>query len=428
VGRASGRDEAAVASAGEAPANAGSSVVVNPDQTVLPKSFTMAAWVPSRSTGRRALRLFGIGIAYFVCAKIGLALASIHPSSTPIWPATGLALAAVLVCGYRVWPAVFVAAWLANATTAGSIYTSSGIAVGNTLESVVGAYLINRWSDGLRSFDTPAGIARFALICLAASTPVSATLGVGSLSLAGYLEPEHIAYTWMTWWLGDLAGAVVITPVLMLWAMSRPSTLRGDELLETGLVLAGAMAVGVIAFSPLIEETVSRGPLGFLAILPLMWAALRRGQRDTATVALVLSCFAVWGTMSGGGPFARETLNESLLLLLMFMISTSVPTLALSADVAVRKATERSLRAARKELDQIVQERTEALEETRQELHQAQKMDALGQLTGGIAHDFNNVLTVITNSIEMVRASASEDVENRERLAGRCRQPGMAPP
>src|SRR5262245_27557520 len=80
----------------------------------------------------------------------------------------------------------------------------------------------------------------------------------------------------------------------------------------------------------------SRSLLAFLTTLPLMWAALRRNQRDTATIAL-LSCFAVWGTISNAGPLVRSSLNESFLLLLAFMISVSVPSLALSADVAVRR-------------------------------------------------------------------------------------------
>ncbi|MGY4496725.1 hypothetical protein ACVWYH_000652 [Bradyrhizobium sp. GM24.11] len=92
--------------------------------------------------------LVAIGAIYFALAKGGLALASIHPSATPIWPPTGVALAAVLLRGYRIWPAIFTAAMVANATTAGSVATSMGIATGNSLEAVVGAYLINRWSGG----------------------------------------------------------------------------------------------------------------------------------------------------------------------------------------------------------------------------------------------------------------------------------------
>src|SRR5213078_5139737 len=99
-------------------------------------------------------------------------------------------------------------------------------------------------------------------------------------------------------------------------------------------VFGAVIAVGLIAFSQLIEQTASRGPLAFLAILPLMWAALRRNQRDTATIALLLSCFAVWGTITNAGPFVRSSLNESFLLLLAFIISVCVPSLALSAEVA----------------------------------------------------------------------------------------------
>jgi hypothetical protein len=71
--------------------------------------FDRAAQFP-RGFGNYALELFGIGLAYFILAKIGLALASIHPSASPIWPPTGLALAAVMFRGYRIWPAIFLGA------------------------------------------------------------------------------------------------------------------------------------------------------------------------------------------------------------------------------------------------------------------------------------------------------------------------------
>jgi two-component sensor histidine kinase len=132
--------------------------------------------------------------------------------------------------------------------------------------------------------------------------------------------------------------------VLVLWVKRRPVLSDRAELAKSLAVYSAAACVGFIAFSPLLAQTPLRDPLGFLAIGPLLWAALRRGPRETATVALILSGFAVWGTLMQGGPFAKATLNQSFLVLLMFMISTAVPALALSADVAVRQLAEQSLR------------------------------------------------------------------------------------
>ena len=321
---------------------------------------TEPAAAEPRSASVYALELLAITAIYFLLAKVGLALASLHPSATPIWPPTGVAIAVLLLRGYRVWPAIFIAAFVANATTAGSIATSAAIAVGNTLEGVVACYLANIWSGGRKTFDSPTNVAKFALISVAAAA-VAATIGVGTLTLAGFSQPQSFAAVWMTWWLGDLAGALVVTPVIVLWANSERASCRRDALLETAGIILAAIAVGLIAFSPLIEQTAYRDPLGFLAILPLLWAALRCGPRETATAALIISGFAVWGTMARGGPFAGATLNVSFMLLLMFVISITVPSLALSADGTFRRRAEERLRRANEEGERLVEQRTSAL-------------------------------------------------------------------
>jgi len=294
---------------------------------------------------REGVTLAAVAIVYFLLAKAGLEFASINPSASPIWPSTGFAIAAVLLLGYRVVPAVFAGAVLANATTAGTIATSVAIGLGNTAECLLVGYLVKAWSGGSATFDTPTRVALFALACLF-PTAISATIGATTLAATGFAADSEILELWLTWWMGDLAGALVVSPFLVLWWTQRGLPHSRSDALETLAVYAVACAVGLVAFSPLFEQTAIRGPLGFLAVLPLLWAALRRTQRDTAGVAVILCAFAIWGTLSNGGPFARPTINESFLMLLAFMTSVTIPSLALSASVAVRRSVERELRFA----------------------------------------------------------------------------------
>jgi integral membrane sensor domain MASE1/DNA-binding CsgD family transcriptional regulator len=285
-----------------------------------------------------------VGFAYFALAYLGLRLASINPSATPIWPPTGLAIAAILLWGNRIAPAIFIAAFLINQLTAGSIFTSLAIACGNTLEAVIAGYLVRHWAEGEQVFDTPTGTTKFALMSLAA-TLVSATIGVSGLTLAGYAEMSSFISVWLTWWLGDFAGALVVAPVVVLWAKSEPASLKRPQITRTGLTYLAAVVVGVMVFGcPVMHHIPVPEALGFLIVLPLLWASLRQGPRDTATVVLIISAFAVGCTLMQCGPFAKPNLNDSFILLLAFMISTAVLSLALSTDVAVRQRIENQQR------------------------------------------------------------------------------------
>src|ERR1700738_2632279 len=97
---------------------------------------------PSRRHLQQALMVAAFAAIYLVAGKLGLRLATVGRSVTFVWPNAGMALAALLLFGYRLWPGVALGAFAVNALTPGvPILSALGMAAGNTLEAVSGAYL-----------------------------------------------------------------------------------------------------------------------------------------------------------------------------------------------------------------------------------------------------------------------------------------------
>src|SRR5437868_14225099 len=281
-------------------------------------------------------------LVYFIAGKFGLMLASLHPSASPVWPAAGVALAALLVLGYRVWPAIFIGAFLVNVTNTGNAAASLAIASGNTLEAVCGAWLVNRLAGGTTVFDRPQGVFKFALAAVV-SAIISPVFGVTSLALAGFADWANYGPIWLTWWLGDTTGDLLIAPLIILWSIASKRRWNRSEAVEAGILLLLLFVLSEAVFCGWLTISARNYPIAFICGAIVIWTAFRFTQRETATGIFILPAIAIWGTLHGFGPFVRETENQSLLALQSWAAVLTITAMALSAGMAERQRAEEAL-------------------------------------------------------------------------------------
>jgi signal transduction histidine kinase len=278
-------------------------------------------------------------IIYFIAGKLALQVAFLNASASPVWPSAGIALAALLVLGYRTWPAIFIGAFLVNFTTAGNIATSLGIATGNTLEAVCGAWLVNRFAGGATIFDRAGNVFKFAL-AVTISTLISPSFGVTSLTLGGFAPWSNYNAIWLTWWLGDVTGDLVMAPLVVLWCIGATRRWTRGEIVEVSLLFLGLIFVAEISFGGWFPISAKNYPISFLYGPFLVWLAFRFTPRETATGIFILASIGIWGTLHGLGPFVLETENQSLLILQTRTAVLAITAMTLAAGMAERRRAE----------------------------------------------------------------------------------------
>jgi signal transduction histidine kinase/integral membrane sensor domain MASE1/ActR/RegA family two-component response regulator len=298
-----------------------------------------------------------IAAVYIAAAKFGLSLAfaaEVAEQVTLVWPPTGIALFAILFFGYRVWPAIALGALVVNATHHEPVGTACGIALGNTLEAVVSAWLLQRIVRFQRSLDRLKDVLGLVVLAAGVGTTVSATIGATSLCLGGIRPWQSFGTLWFEWWLGDAMGVILLAPLLLTWVPGPCLPLQLPRVIEGIVLLWLLVGTGLIIFAGLFPLTADH-PLEYAVFPFIIWAALRFGQPGTAAVTLVSSGIAIYGALQGLGPFTKGSMHESLILLQVFLAAVAVTGLLLGAAMAERNLAERR-RAADYAVAQILAE------------------------------------------------------------------------
>jgi PAS domain S-box-containing protein len=264
---------------------------------------------------------------YYGSARAGLRLAYLHGAVTALWPPVGVGIAALVLGGLRLWPGIVIGDLLAGdfSTPLGTVL---GQTVGNTLEVVIAAIVLVRVARRRVDFERVRDVGAL-VVAAALGTVVSAGIGVISLRLGHVIAEHEVLTVWRTWWLSDFSGALVVTPLLLTWAIRRLSGFGVAQIVEG---LAGVVVL------VLLVELPSQGDVPYIVFPALIWAALRFGPRGAATATALVSTLSVWNTAHNSGPFVRASITHSLLSTQLFIAAAALTSLVLAAATAERVA------------------------------------------------------------------------------------------
>jgi signal transduction histidine kinase len=295
------------------------------------------------------LKILLLAVIYHLAARLGLKMAYVQVNTSPVWPPTGIALAALLLYGLDLWPGVSLGVLLGSLFTGADFGVALGITLGNTIEALAGAYLLKRFVDFHNSMDRTRDVMGIAIVSIFC-TAISATIGTTTLMLAGQGKWVVFGSIWSTWWIGDLLGALVVAPALLVWLSPPRFHAQGRQYVEGLLLLVLLILVTWYVFGSIPPDGILHQALIYMIFPFIIWAALRFGQHGATLTILITSGIAIWGTIHGLGPFSLETLNDSLVLLQTFMAVVSLTGLILAAATMERRSATKALQQRAEEL------------------------------------------------------------------------------
>ena len=286
------------------------------------------------------IKVLLLAVVYHLAARVGLRMAYVQANTSPVWPPTGIGLAALLIFGYRMWPGISLGVLIGSLLTGAPFSLAFGLTIGNTVEALTAVYLLKKvvaFHIEIDRIQDVVGLLLFALGC----TTIGASIGTITLMLTGNGAWQTFLAIWVTWWIGDLLGALVVAPVLLTWISLPSERINKRSSIEAGILLVLLAIVTWFVFSSQPLSGVFHQAMIYVIFPFVIWAALRFGQRGATIAIFLISGIAIWGTSQGMGPFSLESKNDSLVLLQTFMAVVALTGLILAAaTLERRKATD----------------------------------------------------------------------------------------
>ena len=329
-------------------------------------------------------------VAYFLVGMVGLAVPFTSGNVSPVWPASGIALGAILLVGYRIWPAIALGAFLVNSLTPIPSVAALGIAVGNTIGPLIGAWLLRRFTSFQPSLTHLRDILGFIGFAALGGTALSATVGCLTLSLTPVNPWSSFGVAWLIWYLGDAMGVLIVTPLLLTFAGLR-SIREPRQILNFGTLVLGTVISCLLIFDERIGFQTAEDLFAFAVFPFVIWGAMRFEASGAAVVSFLISVIVVGETAYGVGPFAKSEPLQNATLLQCFLAVISISGMTLAAVNSERLQVMR---------DQAGRERVE------RERMAALEMEIAGQVQTKLLPQITPALTTLDYAASCVQARA----------------------
>lgn len=284
-------------------------------------------------------------IIYLLIARASLLLALPGSNATPVWPPSGIALAFFLVSGFRIAPGIAAGAFFANLWTMLSGDISSGYlipvvvgvttAIGNTFEAVAGYWLIKKFSLLSTLFTRVRSVVGFTILAFV-MTLVGAGLGPTAYCLANLASWEIFPNFFLTWWLGDATGIIIFAPIAYTLLNFKMDKIDPVVVVETALISIGLASLSLLVFRNDPNHILSL-LIPYIFFPLIIWIAQKFNILAAVSSIAIISIIAVDGTVNGNGPFVKDSLNTSLLLLQGFISILAFTSLSFAASTNEKK-------------------------------------------------------------------------------------------